>query len=108
MSVMVLPQMATKQHAAIRSLPPGGIGDRIRKVRKLIGCDKDSLKGKAKATHTKQNKELHPVQQASTVRAQEQMRRERPDVNDSSVCILLHSWETREKLEELIKLLILL
>lgn len=48
------------------------------------------------------------VQQESTVRAQEQMRRERPDANDSSVCILLNSWETREKLEELIKLFILL
>ena len=37
--VVVLPQLANKHHTAARSLPPSGMGERIRrvKVRKLTG-----------------------------------------------------------------------
>lgn len=41
-------------HTAAHSLSPGGIGERIGKVKmqELIGLDQDSLLNKAKAMHT--------------------------------------------------------
>ena len=50
-------QLSTTQ--PLTHLPHSGIGERIRriKVRKLMGCDKDSLIGKAKATHSSKAKQ---------------------------------------------------
>lgn len=46
-------QVGAKPHRATRSLPAGGMGERIGKVtvQKLMDLDKDSLMGNAKAAH---------------------------------------------------------
>lgn len=57
--VVVKPESAT--HTDTDSLPPAWDGETIGKVkrRKFVGWDKESLRGKAKATHkSKQNMEL--------------------------------------------------
>ena len=51
--------LANKPHAAARSLPPSGTGDRIGRVklRKHLGRDEGSLTGKAKAMCTSKAKQ---------------------------------------------------
>lgn len=53
-------QQFTQPHTATHSLPPGGMRERIRriKVTKLMGGDKDNLLGKEMCTQTGQNKEF--------------------------------------------------
>ena len=54
--------LQVRPHPVACSLPCSGMGERIRraKVKKLVGQDKDSLIGKAKAAHTsKANQGIH-------------------------------------------------
>lgn len=56
---MAQPQTAVKHHTTTHCLLPGWIGVRIGRVgvEKMLGSDKDSSTGKAKATHISKEKE---------------------------------------------------